>query len=398
MELPGTCNSTALSFAGSYLLWKRPEETRAPIRISPAIAVASVLICALAVLVFVQSVISGRAIAVDFVIFWGIKAARFAHAGGIDIPFLKWVYATHTHANYPVLFPTSLAWFGLGKPDQLWAAAPFSSVIWFVAAIPLVFDLLRQRMADGAAAASTAFWSAALAAGISHAFSGGNAEATLLFYETAALGAILLLPLRGWSSGLLPGIFLAGAVLTKLEGTVGAGFILAGAAMTFLIAGRREKLRSLVTAAALPVVAGLCWLGFMGINGIPMRDPTHVPFSGIVLDHIEAVLAAPILYSSFGTRGLSWIIPLAVIIILAERWRPTILLPLTLAFGLPLFALFHYLQSRIDPTELIGWTFSRLMLPAVSAAILAASLLLFEEPNKTGSEKQNAIAGDAEPS
>lgn len=387
-----------VSCAGAYFLWKRPAEPRAPIRISPAVAIASILICVTSVLVLTQSVISGKAIAVDFVIFWGIKAARFAHAGGIEIPFLTWVYATHTHANYPLLFPTSLAWFGLGRPDGLWSAAPFSAVIWFVAAIPLVFDLLRQRMADGAAAASTAFWSAALAAGLSHAFSGGNAESTLIFYETAALASLLLLPLRGWSSGILPGIFLAGAVLTKLEGTVAGGFILAGAALTFLLDGRREKLRPLMTAAAFPVVAGLCWLGFMVVNEIPMRDPTHVPFSGIVLEHFEAVLAAPILHSSFGTRGLSWVLPLAVIIVLSRRWRPTMVLPMTLATGLPLFALFHYLQSRTNPTELIGWTFSRLTLPALSAAILAASLLLLEEPKETGFDQATASSGNAEPS
>ena len=373
-----------LAGAGSFFLLRKPAAARRPIRISSPVAAASLGIIFVSVLALVQSIASGRSISVDFLMFWGIKAARFAHAGGIDVDFLTWVYATHAHANYPPLFSTTIAWTALVSPREFWTMAPFSAVIWFLLAVPLVFDLCRQRMADREAAVTAAFWSVALSAGLSHAFSGGNAEATLVFYETAAIGSLMFLPMRKWMGGVIAGIFLAGAVLTKLEGSVATAFMLGGAALSLIASRRREGWKGLAVAAAIPLLAGLTWLAFMLVHEIPLRDPTHVQPEGIRFDHLEAVIASQILNSGFGTRGMSWALPFGVIIVFAARWSARLILPLVFVAGLPLFTMTHYLQAPADPTELIGWTFPRLMLPALSALILAASLLLFGNSEETG--------------
>ncbi len=367
-----------LSAGGIWLQRRLPAEPGVRGKVPAAVAVIACVVCAVAVLILYQGVISGRAMSVDLILFWGIKAARFAHAGGIDIPFMTWVYSTHAHANYPPLFPTTLSWFALGRPEGLWKAAPLSTVIWFAAAIPLVFDSLRSRMSGSAAAATTAFWSAALAAGLINAYSGGNAEAALIFFETAAISFLLFAPMETWKDGVAPGLFLAGAVFTKLEGTVATGFILSGAVLVLLIARQwRGWWMPLLVAAAIPLVVALTWMSFMLMFDIPLRDPTHLTATGIVFDHVEAIAAEEVLKSGFGTRGLSWILPLGVLIVFADRWNARLLLPMGFALALLAFTTFYYLVPRSDPSELIGWTFSRLMLPALSALILGASDLLF---------------------
>jgi len=74
-----------------------------------------------------------------------------------------------------------------------------------------------------------------------------------------------------------------------------------------------------------------------------------------------------------GTYGVSWILPLVLLI--AARPRVRSLLPaFALGAGLMAFLVFDYLHDREDPAIRIQWTAPRVSQPALSALILASGL------------------------
>ena len=135
----------------------------------------------------------------------------------------------HAVPSYPPLVPISLAWGAMVAREMPWRAVPLLAVVWLAAAAPLLFDLLRHRLEPTGAATVTAFWTVALAASLGASFSGGNAEAPLLFFVSVAGAALLVERLDGDPAlRAIASCALAGAVLTKVEGSLATALLLAG--------------------------------------------------------------------------------------------------------------------------------------------------------------------------
>jgi hypothetical protein len=376
------------------LVWSRrptPISRLGPCRPGKALAAAAALAAFLALGHLTASLWTARASSVDDVYFWGVKAARFAEARGIDASLLGWPYFFHAAPDYPPLFPVLGAWNALLTGGMQWRGNLLASAFWLVAAIPLVLAFLRRRLGDAGATTVTAFWTVALAASLAFSYSGGNAEAPLLFFETVA-GAALLAEKKGDLAGsrFLPALALAGAVLTKVEGSVGAALLVAGV----LLRDRLEK-RERVLARAVPLfVAPLCalvlWFGFQYASHLHVGYRAHGVFLDLHFEHLESVVRSALGELRAGTSGVSWLFPILVLILLGHDRRAA--LPgLLVTAGLLAFLVFDYLHDPGDPWERIGWTLPRASQPALSLLILSAGIAGFAGVSGRGQTPRTAF-------
>ncbi len=181
----------------------------------------------MALIFLVLSFSSSSATSTDFLLFWGVKAVRFADARGISADFLRDPYTFHAVPEYPPLLPVVQGWGCLLAGKMPWRIAPVFSAMWLALSIPIVLERCRRVLRDDEAASVTGFWTAALSISLAYSYSGGNAEAPLLFFETVAL--VWLMTEQGPSeSRFVPMIALCGAALTKVEGSVAVALIVAG--------------------------------------------------------------------------------------------------------------------------------------------------------------------------
>jgi len=352
--------------------WSRvPAPAHRAFRPSTGVAAAAGTAAGLSLLLLAWTFLAAEATSVDLLFFWGVKAARFAQARGIDTWLLGWPYFSHAVPEYPPAVPVVLAWAALAAGRMPWRLVPVTSLLWLAAALPLLVGLLRRRLTDDAAAAVGAFWVAALGASLAHSVSGGNAEAPLLFFESVAVAALLVED--DGEGRFLPALMLAAAALTKVEGSVAALLVVAGAAARDALAGRR---RVLVRAAALlapAVLAVAAWFFFQSRSGLEVGYRSHGGLLTLRTEFLPAILVSGLSALQAGTFGLSWAIP----IVLLAAARPALgrLLPaLALVLGLFAFLAFDYMHDTADPSERIGWTAPRVLQPALSACILAAGL------------------------
>ena len=342
---------------GLAMWWaRRPVPVEARASASRRIASAATALAGLAVVHLGLSLFTGRATSADFLLIWGVKGARFAAAGGIDAELLRFKFSHHLVPDYPPLVPIVFSWSAL-------------------AAIPLVTVFLRRRLPPNTATAVVAFWTVALAISIVHSASGGNAEAPLLFFETAALAALLAERREDpGTSRFFPALALSGAALTKVEGSVAVVLILAGVALRDFLERRPRPLSRLLPLAAAPLVCLMVWFAFQATHGLPVGYRTHGELADVHVLHLSSVLFGMARHLDAGTAWLSWVVPLAL---LAASWRQirAALLPaLALGAGLLLFYLFDYLHDPTDPSIRIAWTLPRISLPCLSALILAAGM------------------------
>ena len=102
LGLPLFAVSAALAGA-----WRRraPETSGRARKPSPGIAAAALLASGAACVHLVAKLVSARDTSVDFVFFWGVKAARFAQAGGFDVSLLGSPFFLHAAPDYPPLAP-----------------------------------------------------------------------------------------------------------------------------------------------------------------------------------------------------------------------------------------------------------------------------------------------------
>src|SRR6185369_73792 len=83
-----------LSIVCAFRWRARPATVRAPARLPRGVAVCSAAVCAL-------SLASSSATSVDFLLFWGVKAARYAEARGFDAGLLRSPFFFHAVPDYP---------------------------------------------------------------------------------------------------------------------------------------------------------------------------------------------------------------------------------------------------------------------------------------------------------
>lgn len=372
--------SAPLLFVSAIFAWQWSRRPSAPERaIDPPVfgrgaAVALAAAAALLALAHVgASLVTERATSVDYVYFWGVKAARFAAARAVDPELLNWPFFFHAVPTYPPLVPVVEAFPAMLAGEMAWRTGPLAALFWLLAALPVVWFALRRRLPADESAAVAAFWTVALGLSIVFSFSGGNGEAPLLFFLTVG-GATLLGEIPG-DSRLLPVVALAGAALTKAEGAVGAGLLVAGVALRDRLAGRPRTIARGWALAAAPAAGVLLWFGFQRAVGLPVGYAGHGPFFDLHFENVGPIFAAGIGNLSAGTAGLSWIFPAAVI--LFSRPRRAALPALTVVAGTLLFLVFDYLHDAGDPSVRIGWTMPRVTQPALSLSILAAGFVGF---------------------
>ena len=317
------------------------------------------------------ALVRGSATSVDYLFFWGIKAARFAEVRGVDVELLRFPFFGHAVVDYPPLVPIVQAFGALAAGELPWRTVPLTSLFWVAAAAPLLRSLLRRKLDGDSATAVTAFWIAAMTASVATSLSGANAEAPLLFFESIAVAALLTEDAA--SSRFVPALMLAGAVLTKVEGTVGAILIVLGAAARDAFERRPGLLRRSAWLALPPAAAVSAWFLFQQHFGLRPGFRGHGGLFALHFDHLGTVLADLPLALESGTYGLSWILPFLLLV--AARPAAVRLLPaLALCAGLLAFLVFDYLHDREDPAIRITWTAPRVSQPALSALILASGL------------------------
>jgi hypothetical protein len=368
-----------VSLAAALFWSRRPTSPcpRRPYRPGFGIAAAASLFAALAFAHLVASLATTRATSTDYLYFWGVKAVRFAQARAIDAPLLRWPFFGHAVPDYPPLAPVVGAWSTLLAGRPLWLADLLMAAVWLMAAVPVVLACLRRRVSDDAATAVTAFWTAALAISLAFSYSGGNAEAPLLFFLTVAGVALLCEERRDPpDSRFLPALALAGAVLTKAEGSVGAFFLVAGTLWRDRFEGRDRVLARGLPLVVAPASALALWFGFQAASNLPVGYRSHGPLLELHFDHVRDIASAGLERLGAGAFGISWLFPLAVLLLLG-RDRRSALPALCLIAGLLGFLAFDYLHDAGDPSERIGWTLPRVSQPALSLLILSAGLACF---------------------
>jgi hypothetical protein len=368
LGLPLLCLSIFLA-----VLWsRRPSPPRPPFRLSRSVAIVAGLSLLAGGAYLALSLASSSATSMDYLLFWGVKGVRYAVHAGIDDEFLRDPFASHAVPEYPPLVPIMYAWGYLVAAKMPWRVVPALSVMWLMATIPILFDRSRRCVGDNASAALTAFWTVALSISLAYSYSGGNAEAPLLFFETVAL--VWLITEEEGESRLVPTLALCGAALTKVEGLVAVPLIALG---TVVRPGAPEVRRAILKSLGLvivPVMAVGSWFGYQWSRSLPVGYRAHGLLFEIHPEHLGGVLGAMVHSLNAGSVGLPWILPLIAVLAFPSRWRsaaPAFLL----AGGLLIFFLFDYLHDQLMPVARIEWTLPRVSQPALSAWILGAGLV-----------------------
>jgi hypothetical protein len=352
---------------------KLPGGLPGPPEMRRSVAISCCLVCGVALLYLVLCFASSAAASTDYLLFWGVKAVRFANHRGISAEFLRNPFAIHAVPDYPPLWPIVQAWGCLAAGRMPWRVVPTLSAMWVVAAIPIIFERCRRRLGDDGAAALTAFWTAAISISLVYSLSAGNAEAPMLFFESLAV-VWLLTEEKDTESRLVPALALCGAVLTKVEGLAAVVLVASG---SFLREGSLPRGRALMKSLALvawPVAAVSVWFAYQWSISMPVGYRPHGEFLILYGHNLGVILREMMASLNAGSLWLPWLVALFFLARSASDWR--VAAPaLTLAFGLMLFLVFDYLHDKDDPSQRIRWTAPRVTQPALSAAVLGAGVL-----------------------
>jgi hypothetical protein len=341
-----------LLIASGMVLWRRRHSTDKIVCATPL----ATAIIAIAILHFALSIITTQSINPDYILFWGTKAVHFAMSRSLDAGYLLSRYAP-PRIDYPPLLPIVQAWGLLFSHQMPWITAAAMSAVWLIAAVPVINWLTGSIHA-------TAFWTAAMAASLAFCGSGGNAEAMLVVYISVGAAAIVA---RRTS---IAAIAFAGAMLTKEEALVTIGAILIG-----VVIYDRGIRRAAILAASSAAGASV-WFAFQKRFGM------HVGYDRVTLTHTFQWSNLPTIFReapkslAAGCWGLSWLIPLAIIIYIAVRKPRSLRDAIPLLVPVPLlfvFFVYLYLQYESSLAMKMWWILPRLSQPALSLLILAAA-------------------------
>lgn len=382
-SIPGLAAAPlALSVAAVARWGKRSYPPREPLALRRGIALWSCLVCAPALLFLALSFFSSAAGSADYLLFWGVKAVRFADNRGISADFLGNPFNMHASLDYPPLVPIVQAWGCLAAGRMPWRIVPFLTALWLVAAIPVLFERCRRPLGDNGSAAVVALWTVAMSFSLVNSFSAGSAEPTLLFFET--VGLVWLLTERAGESRFVLILALCGAALAKVEGLAAVVLLAFGSFLRDQGSGTRKAAARSLGLIAWPAAAVSVWFLYQRSHSLAVGYHGHGDLLVLYRDHLGAILKALLRYADAGSLWLPWAFSLALIFRRLRAWR-AVAPALVLVGGLMAFLIFDYLHDKDDPTLRIEWTSPRVMQPALSAVILAAGVLSLSQRRTEGS-------------
>lgn len=303
----------------------------------------------------------------DFVYHWGIKAKRFALAGGIDFAYLAHPWNHYTHPDYPHLLTeiytaTTLVAGRFDEPALLaWSAIVFAAFLWI--ARQGLRSLVGSPFVRQAGLAVLALGVAAFAIGY---LQPGGAD---LLIALALLAAVR--PLVAPSApehDLTVAASAAFAAASKIEGVPLAAILLA------VYGGKLWRDRRLTPGTAarlvLPTLLGVApWLW------LNLRYDLFQPTNAGLPDWSRVAPVARAMVESFAKpewHGLSWLV-LTAPLLLAFRAVRLPALAVLLQGG---FYAYVYLSAPLDPNILVLASFPRLLLHLVPAVLLVWLVLL----------------------
>jgi len=220
---------------------------------------------------------------------WEVRARTLSQLGALDPRVFTDTGAAYQHQNYPLFFPSLVAWGDgwVGRPSDAGAHVAVAAIL---AAVLATTGWAIGRLAGPLAAVSAVALVASMPTLLSRQSLLLMADVPVFAFGLA-LALVLLLWLRHPGPALLvvAAMLGAGAGGTKVEGALFAGSTFFAALL--LARGHR---RGLVVAATVAVLANLPWLVYAQIhhlrNWIANRDtlnPQHMrgvlPFTGHVL-------------------------------------------------------------------------------------------------------------------
>jgi hypothetical protein len=346
----------------------------------------------LALLVFAAMAWSGWIVMPDFVYHWGLKAHRFALAGGIDYAFLARPENWLVHPDYPNLWPETLAATALlaghWHEPSLLAGTTALLLLLLLAARGALRDATLPVVRRAAVLAALALACAGFGIGYSLA---GAADWLLALALVAALPALREpAAARGTSGALEIGLAAALAAASKIEGMPLAAAIVSVQLVRLLRAHRlRPQAADLRAAAALvlpSVIVVAPWAWSVRTHHLFMAMNATRPS----LARLGA--AAPALLSTLQLpewHGMTLALLLLPLLFLAPALRAfAVVASLQLAFDL-----WAYAATPVDPVALALTSFPRLVLQLLPAIVVAAAVAWLDEPPQDAT----AIDAPAEP-
>jgi hypothetical protein len=319
------------------------------------------------------TIVTTQSVSPDYLLFWGVKAVRFAMARGIDAGFLFTGFSP-PQPDYPPLVPVLQGWGVQVAGAMPWLTGAAMSAVWLLAAALVIRDLLA---AAGAPRYAAPFWTLAMALSFGATGCGGNAEAMLIAYLSVGALAMALEthhPRCRW----IVAIALAAAALTKAEALFAIGTLLVGVAVRDLVRrDRRGFVRLGMHGAAAIAGIGL-WFAYQFRFGRAIGFHRFTSVKQFYAGNLAVLLREGPSHLGAGAWGLSWLLALAVVAAVAIRAprrlvaASPLLLPVPLFFA---FFVFLYLQYANGLSMQLAWTLGRISQPALSFLILGAALV-----------------------
>lgn len=282
---------------------------------------------------------------------WGPKAIKFFRAGGLDPKVLHtWPQLT---VDYPPLQTLLFAWSNTVSHQFSWWAAILLAPPLFLAIIAIVRNWSGNDYC-------TLLFAATMAWGFAISYPAGCAEPLLLLFETLVIAALTFLD-DPRAQTFYATLGLAGAVLTKLEGTTFAIAVF----LTILIVQRNWQ-RALISI----VPAALCigaWMTFIFRNDLLyMYGGARMP---MYFEALPIVLKTLVKVAKFELYWLPWLVPIVIIALGNVRKAAVPLSIAVLTTGATIYFYLHY----PDPTWWIESSSPRVLLTPLLALLIAAA-------------------------
>jgi hypothetical protein len=356
-------SATLLLLPALLLLF--PKNGMHALRRAPGVERASASDVALLVLTLgavLYAAATARATGGDLLLFWGAKGERFGLTRSIDVGFLRDPLHFLMHPTYPPLVPLIYAWGCMAAGRLSWSAVVWTMPLFLFLTVCVFLGFAEPFVGRRSATMFGAVLAAMLGLVMISVPVAGNAEPVLLYFEATSLVTLLFAP-PDERACLAAGIGLAGTVMTKLEGTFFALFVV----FAHLAFGRSRGLKNLSFLAGPPLVMLAAWFSFCRAHGV--ADVYELPTMAAAAS-LPAILSEVGRQGSFGVAYAPWIAVLAVGI--GGRWSRETSMAVTVALGFMGTMIWIYLGARQDPQLLVLWSAGRLLMTPLLCCFLGA--------------------------